>query len=533
MRRASFLCGAVLVLMGLGWLGAGAQEAQPPLHLEEQARAMAEKGVDFLYRKQKNGYWAHLGGGNPENDWGATALCGLALLLADKHGSQAATERAEIVLAANSGSMRSTYTIALTIIFLEKRGNPLGPLVGKLLSGQNADGSWGYLCPAAGGGSDNSNTQLATLALLVLRIGGKADGAVDRALDLIERRFRSTQRPDGGWPYAAGQIFGGDTSLSMTCAGLLGLAAGVKDFAREVVVKGSESGKQAGSAKQDEVPAGFVKLRKDPAVVKARDLILSNVGVLSKDSEHLTYVLWSIERIAFIYGENTFFGDFDWYAFGVKMLGAIQQADGSWSQDFRHGAEVDTAFALLFIKRANLLFVPLRGRDSDLRSRPAGVGNRPRPPAGAKGSEQEAKALAKELESALGPRVDEILELMASRTSSHYRDALAEVIENKAVRLSNREKARRALADWMSGRDPQKLAEYLHEENPEFRLAAARGIAIAGHEALVPELIERLSDREPQVSQAAHQALKSLTKQKFGPDKATWKNWYAAQPKKP
>jgi hypothetical protein len=45
-------------------------------------------------------------------------------------------------------------------------------------------------------------------------------------------------------------------------------------------------------------------------------------------------------------------GNKDWYAWGSEILLAAQEADGSWRGRF--GADIDTSFALLFLRRANL-----------------------------------------------------------------------------------------------------------------------------------------------------------------------------------
>ena len=70
-------------------------------------------------------------------------------------------------------------------------------------------------------GGDNSNTQIALLALWSVR----RKLPVDHALRLTVRRFRESQQPDGHWKYSRGQE-GEWRSCAMTCAGLLALAIG-------------------------------------------------------------------------------------------------------------------------------------------------------------------------------------------------------------------------------------------------------------------------------------------------------------------
>jgi hypothetical protein len=64
------------------------------------------------------------------------------------------------------------------------------------------------------------------------------------------------------------------------------------------------------------------------------------------------YFLWSLERMAVVYGLRTVAGK-DWYAWGSSILVAAQNDDGSWTDAFP--GMVDTSFALLFLKRANVV----------------------------------------------------------------------------------------------------------------------------------------------------------------------------------
>src|SRR5262249_45899420 len=72
---------------------------------------------------------------------------------------------------------------------------------------------------------DNSNTQFAILALWVGRRHGMP---VDQALARVDMRFRTSQNADGGWGYRytahTGRPGKGNSTPTMTCAGLLGLA---------------------------------------------------------------------------------------------------------------------------------------------------------------------------------------------------------------------------------------------------------------------------------------------------------------------
>ena len=62
------------------------------------------------------------------------------------------------------------------------------------------------------------------------------------------------------------------------------------------------------------------------------------------------YFLWSFERVALSYN-LTKVGGLDWYTLGSALILRHQNPDGAWRG--RYGPEIDTAFALLFLKRSN------------------------------------------------------------------------------------------------------------------------------------------------------------------------------------
>jgi len=63
------------------------------------------------------------------------------------------------------------------------------------------------------------------------------------------------------------------------------------------------------------------------------------------------YKFYGLERIAIFYRFDTI-GGLDWYREGAAAYVHAQGSDGSWRT--RHGGDVDTAYALLFLKRATL-----------------------------------------------------------------------------------------------------------------------------------------------------------------------------------
>ncbi len=63
------------------------------------------------------------------------------------------------------------------------------------------------------------------------------------------------------------------------------------------------------------------------------------------------YFLWTLERVGVVYSIDRI-DDKDWYDWGYPIVRDAQRPDGSWNDRF--GPVVDTCFALLFLKRANI-----------------------------------------------------------------------------------------------------------------------------------------------------------------------------------
>jgi hypothetical protein len=285
----------------------------------------------------------------------------------------------------------------------------------RLIAGQNRNAGWNYFCeillpeheqallkqlkdgsyrpgtlvvPGAQriDRDDNSIGQFATLALWAAR---KYGVPVRPCLVAVEARYRPRQGSDGSWQYNEQIPFARDTS---TCAGLIGLA----------VARGVEAEAEPAPGK---APAGDIL--KDPAVEKALRFLGGTVGKgpclsdaerarrhrnslkmdrLFREMEATSsparkmqialelrmldqapmlrgiyfdgdnwgdlYFLWSLERMAVIY-DLKLIGGQDWHAWGSEVIVANQEDDGSWSERFP--GVPDTCFALLFLRRANLV----------------------------------------------------------------------------------------------------------------------------------------------------------------------------------
>jgi hypothetical protein len=433
--------------------------------------------------------------------------------------------------------------------------------------------------PGPGGeghdGSDNSNTQFASLALWVAHRYGLP---VEPALDRIGGRFRASQNGDGGWDYhfhLGGERHGHSTA-TMTAAGLLGLAVAhgaAADMAEQAEkdAKGGKEGKGKPKApdiaKDVHLKAGLVALGSSIDHPAAKRKAMGGPGGAPQIGGKAYYFLWSLERVAVILGLDTVGGK-DWYTWGAEVLLANQQRDGTWSGEY--GANIDTCFALLFLKRSNLardLTGHLRGKLEDPSRtvlKAGGVGGDaltggtpgglkpaldPKDPKESKETARpaprtpEEAAVAKltdELVQAPPGKEDQVLETLRDGKGAKYTEALAGAIPQLEGNLKR--KAREALADRLSRMKDDTLGKYLKDDLPEIRRAAAVACGMKETKAHVSTLIEMLRDPEPVVVRGAHAALKALSGQDFGPATgaddaeikkavAAWQSWWEKQKK--
>jgi hypothetical protein len=346
---------------------------------------------------------------------GGAALPGLTLLECGVPAHDPAVSQAAEFVRTKEPHLTATYDLSLAILFLDRLVEPddrdvIPRLALRLVAGQNPDGGWAYQCPnlspewhnslqavlenmrpqspadllkplavsrvstpkqkaieedptdklvrraslppelrnlpvlqdelelrpdSPRGPSDNSNSQFAILALLAARRHGVP---VERTLALVVKRYQASQNPEGGWGYhTVGSHFPAGPQ-SMICVGLLGLAVGHGLF-------------RENRPADDSVH--------DPQIQRALRALGSHIGRRdSYDRNHRLpnlYFLWSLERVGVLYGLRTI-DEKDWYAWGAELLVAHQRRNGAWEGGHYPGSTevIDTCFALLFLKRANL-----------------------------------------------------------------------------------------------------------------------------------------------------------------------------------
>lgn len=139
-----------------------------------------------------------------------------------------------------------------------------------------------------------------------------------------------------------------------------------------VAAKGDEPHKEGSEPGQlfyeyeDRLPPVLDATAPSPLVSdKPLEEALKRVGqfaerVIKGNTGHYFYYLWSVERLGVLLGMETF-GKANWFELGAESLLKRQQEDGSWGtkpedekDPNRHQYLADTAFSLLFLKKANL-----------------------------------------------------------------------------------------------------------------------------------------------------------------------------------
>jgi hypothetical protein len=507
---------------------------------------------------------------------GATALVGLALLECGVPADDPAVQEATRVLRRAAGRLTHTYSLALAIAYFDKLGDPADrPLIRamglRLRTGQNDSGGWTYHCPLIEPGvtsekgeslevgaaappqsanvpppfrgkfkfpgkgrdddppqpqappprspdvkklyavGDNSNTQFAALGLWIARRHGVA---TDEVLEKLGNRFRDSQNADGGWGYVprSSGLAGMNTTPAMTCAGLLALAVAHGD---------ALEAPRARPRKLPQTVEGDAAIRNGlNALGRALNLPLvvdRNEAPLALRERALHrgyYFLWSMERVAVIL-ELQNIGTKDWYQWGAPYLLSCQNANGTWEGE--HGRDVDTAFALLFLRRSNLapdLTALLRLSRTALRARVEKPLEAAPAPANATEA-ADALRLRRELLRAPADQRETWLERLRDAKGVAYTLALALAI--RELDDTGRKQARQALADRLTRMTAATLRQMLEDDDAELRRAAALACGMKDDRSHIPDLIPLVLDPETLVVRAAHASLKSLSGQDFGP----------------
>jgi hypothetical protein len=349
----------------------------------------------------------------------------------------------------------------------------------------------------------------------------------------------------------------------MTCAGLLGLAMHIGN-ANEAILRTDP--KTPGTrlprdpAKDANVRAGLLALGtaigskpNGPAVNGPLPGIFPK-GPRGAMLNKGYYFLWSVERVAVAYGLKTI-GKKDWYAWGSEILLDSQKGNGTWHGEY--GPEIDTCFALLFLRKANVapdLSHFLKGRVDDpgeVALKAGGVGGETLVKGGglqsgivwnqaneAVAELPEVSKLKQELLKAPPDQQPKLIERLKDDKGAVNTLALAAAIPQ--LDDPARGKARDALAERLTRMTAATLRDKLQENDAEVRRAAALACAMKEDKSHIPDLIGLLDDSEVYVVRGALVGLQHLTGQDLGlhakpAERAktvtAWKEWWRKQEK--
>jgi hypothetical protein len=604
------------------------------------ASAATPKEVEDAIKRGTNALRAHYkeaakpaAGPDQTSMIGVSCMAGLAMLEGGVPPADPALKIIANKVRDASYGQTQTYGAALCLLFLDRLGEPedeplIQILAVRLLAGQRSTGGWSYatidasqvgdinwlkgIKPPKGGpakllpeveqyaqfvaskagaivqrpgnGDDNSNTQFAVIAVWLARKHGVP---VDGALDLIEKRFLSSQNPrTGGWPYAGDSNTPG--SPSMYCAGLIGLATGIarREERRAKAEAKKEASKEEPGAPKKEVDdplfnaptkttpepkkPKYAPDERDRAVAAAFDglgavlqasvqaggggLLLQEGGTHGLND---LYFFWSLERACVIYGMDKVRG-VNWWEAGAHTLVVSQQADGNWHSHYE--SDVATSFAVLFLCKSNLArdlsskvqketITEMRNApgaaNAEAKNKDSSVGgNIPTEPLaptlpGAVGN--ESATLAAELVRSYDKDWDKVLKKLKDSRGGSYTLALV----NAANRLEGDrlKQARDALAERLTRMTADTLRTFAKSEEPELRRGALLAMAMKDDKSHIPDLINAVDDEDEFVVRAVSAGLRSLTGQDFGPRKNSnegekkiakdeWSKWWNKQEKK-
>ncbi|MDH3592892.1 MAG: terpene cyclase/mutase family protein, partial [Planctomycetota bacterium] len=207
-------------------------------------------------------------------------------------------------------------------------------LVAALVAGQCDNGQWSYAYrrTAKKPAGDNSNTQIALLAVAAARVRRLA--VPDEVFAKTRAFFRATQNPDGGFGYAEKQR--SRSYGSMTAGGAMALALCASAL-------GTEADPAASRA------LAWLAIDFDPAKNRGASRAFGKKKGKRGDNFWRHYWLWSLER-ACSAAQVELIGQLDWYDRGARFLLATQRKRGTWRDPEPELS--GTCFALLFFSRS-------------------------------------------------------------------------------------------------------------------------------------------------------------------------------------
>jgi len=304
-------------------------------------------------------------GDAPRHRVGTTALCLYALRMAGvpQDARPLALAAAYLLLRerANSPPMvfRINYAAGIAAMALEaldrhRYRHDLQQLTLHLVEGQQKNGGWTYRLTYGTRDARDRNIDLSNTQYSVLGLRSAAFAKLPIRPDVWEGVLRLMRGAEidrtGEWLYTV--------PGKSRRAGMAAIAAASLLIARSQLEKG---------LKLEDVLA-------DEQIVRALRSMARKYGKVSAYDRLDHYTLYSIERVGALFGIYSF-DDVPWYEEGKRVLLERQLQDGGWGVlDERvdwwdtWGRNVDTAYALLFLKRAT---TPVFSAGLDVPSNPS------------------------------------------------------------------------------------------------------------------------------------------------------------------
>jgi hypothetical protein len=329
--------------------------------LSQKCEAAIDDGTKFLLDHQNaDGSWA---GGNPtDREGGHTALVTLALISSGESPQSASIARAIKFLktAQPQKAIHATYCVGLRACVYAQLPDPthnvelradLRWLEDTMIDHGDRRGMYDYN-KFGGLGGDFSNSQYGVLGVWYAAQSGLE---VPRSYwRQVENAWKSGQSDDGGWGYMPGDR---RSYASMTAAGAVTLlitndylnSRDEVDLMKVIVNKPLDDAmKWLGNNFAVDVNSGRdTTLGQKPTTNEGG--VLDAFGRLGfGGGSYVNYMLFGYERVGEASG-LTNFGTHKWFDEGADYLVRAQAADGSWTGT--DGAEIDTAYALLFLSR--------------------------------------------------------------------------------------------------------------------------------------------------------------------------------------
>ena len=290
--------------------------AQEPSRKE--VRAAVSRAVGWLRKAQGRG-------GAFGSQPGETALALMALRHSGVPASDPAclhaAKRLERDLPDGQCYSAALGTLALLAQSPERHRKTIRKLVDSIVRGQCKNGQWSYKLRRSGRRKegDNSNTQIAVLALSAARARGVA--VPTAPFTLLRRHLRDAQNADGGFGYTA-RSERSYASMTAGCAMALALCLSVEKRKPSL---------HADVRSDRGVQRAYAWLARDfrPGVNRGAGVARSNKRKQRNDNHWRHYWLWSLERACGSTATRRL-GEHDWYAEGAQYLLQSQRRDGNW-----------------------------------------------------------------------------------------------------------------------------------------------------------------------------------------------------------